>query len=268
MPSEIRMIASPGPPHARLRLIVEGMTKTFDGRPVVEDVSFAVREHEFVAILGPSGAGKTTLFRCVTGLLAADRGIARIGGEDIRALRGRARRRVAIVFQQFNLVSRLTALDNVLAGRLGHVPAWRGWLRRFDRQDRLLALECLDRVGLLAHAAQRSDRLSGGQQQRVAIARALVQRPDLIVADEPVSSLDPNASAGVLELLRGIARSDGVGVLCSLHQVPYARAYADRVVGLSHGRVVFDVPTERFDRTAFEHLYGELGTSNVAASVA
>jgi len=268
MALEIRVIAPPGPPHARLRLIVEGMTKTFDGRPAVEDVSFAVREHEFVAVLGPSGAGKTTLFRCVSGLLAADRGIARIGGDDISALRGRARRRVAIVFQQFNLVSRLTALENVLAGRLGHVPAWRGWLRRFDRQDRLLALECLDRVGLLAHAAQRSDRLSGGQQQRVAIARALVQRPDLIVADEPVSSLDPNASAGVLELLRGIARSDGVGVLCSLHQVPYARAYADRVVGLSHGRVVFDVTTERFDRTAFEHLYGELGTANVAASVA
>ncbi len=244
------------------------MTKAFNGRPAIEDVSFTVHEHEFVAVLGPSGAGKTTLFRCVTGLLAPDGGTVQIGGDDITALRGRARRRVAVVFQQFNLVSRLTALDNVLAGRLGHVPAWRGWLRRFGRQDRLLALECLDRVGLLAQATQRADRLSGGQQQRVAIARALAQQPDLIVADEPVASLDPNASTGVLELLRGIARSEGVGVVCSLHQVPYARAYADRVVGLSRGRVVFDVPTERFDQAAFTHLYGVLGAGTMPASVA
>jgi len=228
------------------------MTKAFNGRPAIEDVSFTVGEREFVAVLGPSGAGKTTLFRCVAGLLAPDRGIAFVGGYDIAALRGKARRRVAVVFQQFNLVSRLTALDNVLGGRLGYAPAWRGWLRCFDRQDRLLALECLDRVGLLAYAVQRSDRLSGGQQQRVALA----QQPDLILADEPVASLDPNASAGVLDLLRGIARSDGVGIVCSLHQVPYAKAYADRVVGLSHGRVVFDVPTDRFDRHAFERLYG------------
>ncbi len=171
-------------------------------------------------------------------------------------MRGRARRRVAIIFQQFNLVSRLTALQNVLAGRLGHVTAWRGWLRRFERHDMLLALECLDRVGLLEYAAQRADRLSGGQQQRVAIARALAQEPDFIVADEPVASLDPNAGAGVLELLRGIARSEGVGVLCSLHQVHFAREYADRVVGLASGRVVTDVPVASFDEQAFERLYG------------
>jgi phosphonate transport system ATP-binding protein len=242
-----------------LRLTVDGMTKAFNGRPAIEEVSFTVHEQEFVAILGPSGAGKTTLFRCATGLLAADRGTAKIGEDDIATLRGKARRRVAVVFQQFNLVGRITALDNVLAGRLGYAAIWRGLLHRFERRDRLLALECLDRVGLLPYATQRADRLSGGQQQRVAIARALAQRPDLIVADEPVASLDPHASAGVLELLRDIARSAGVGVLCSLHQVPYAQAYADRVVGLSHGRVAFDVPTARFNRTAFEQLYGEPG---------
>ncbi|HUA55999.1 MAG TPA: phosphonate ABC transporter ATP-binding protein [Candidatus Sulfotelmatobacter sp.] len=239
------------------RLVVTGITKTFGGpRPAIEDVGFTVHEHEFVAVLGPSGAGKTTLFRCVTGLLAPDRGTVTIGGADLASLRGRARRRIAVVFQQFNLVSRLSALDNVLAGRLGHVPTWRGWLRRFERADRLLALECLDRVGLLDHATQRADRLSGGQQQRVAIARALAQRPDLIVADEPVASLDPNASSGVLELLRDIARAEGVGVLCSLHQVPYARTYADRVIGLSRGRMLFDAPTARFDQAAFDELYG------------
>jgi len=233
-----------------------GVSKAFNARAAIEEVSFTVREREFVAVLGPSGAGKTTLFRCLTGLLAPDRGEIRIGGDDIGALRGRARRRVAVVFQQFNLVNRLTAFENVLAGRLGYVPAWRGWLRRFTRADRLFALECLDRVGLLAHAMQRADTLSGGQQQRVAIARALAQRPSLIVADEPVASLDPNASVGVLDLLRGIARADGVGVVCSLHQVHFARAYADRVVGLSHGRVVIDAPTDRFDQAAFERLYG------------
>jgi len=225
----------------------------------IEDVSFGVREHEFVAILGPSGAGKTTLFRCITGLLAPDRGSAKVAGLEVAGLRGRERRRVAVVFQQFNLVSRLTALQNVLAGRLGHVPSWRGWLRRFERADLLLALECLERVGLLGHAAQRADTLSGGQQQRVAIARALAQQPELIVADEPVASLDPNAGAGVLDLLQGIARSEGVAVVCSLHQVQFARAYADRIVGLAGGRVAMDVPTAEFDEATYDRLYGERG---------
>ena len=149
------------------------------------------------------------------------------------------------------------------AGRLGYVPAWRGWLRRFDRSDRLLALECLDRVGLMDLAMRRADTLSGGQQQRVAIARALAQCPTLIVADEPVASLDPSTSTGVLDLLHGIARSEGVAVVCSLHQVHLARAYADRIVGLSSGRVVFDLPAARFDENAFQRLYRSHLTDNV-----
>jgi len=249
------------------RLAALNVTKAFNGRPALDDVSFTVREREFVAVLGPSGAGKTTLFRCMTGLLAPDRGTVRVGDEDIVALRGPARRRIAVVFQQFNLVNRLSAFENVLAGRLGYVPAWRGWLRCFTRADRLIALECLDRVGLLGHARQRADTLSGGQQQRVAIARALAQRPALIVADEPVASLDPNASAGVLDLLHDISRTDGVGVVCSLHQVHLARVYADRVVGLLRGRVVLDMPTDRFDEVAFEGLYGSLAPSNLLEDV-
>ncbi len=238
------------------RLTAVGLTRTFKGHAAIQDISFTVREGEFVAVLGPSGAGKTTLFRCLTGLLPPDRGEVRVDNDDIVRLHGRARRRIAVVFQQFNLVSRLSALDNVLAGRLGHVPVWRGVLRRFDRADRLLALECLDRVGLLRQAMQRADTLSGGQQQRVAIARAMAQRPSLIVADEPVASLDPAAGAGVLELLQRIARTDGVGVICSLHQVHLARTYADRVVGLSQGRKVIDSPVCRFDERAFGKLYG------------
>jgi phosphonate transport system ATP-binding protein len=268
MTPEIHLAGCPAVPPNRLRLSVEGMTRSFNGRPAIEDVSFTVGEHEFVAVLGQSGAGKTTLFRCIAGLLAPDRGVARIGGDRIASLRGRDRRRLAVVFQQFNLVGRLSAFANVLAGRLGHVPAWRGWLRSFPRSDRLLALECLERVGLLAHAAQRADRLSGGQQQRVAIARALAQQAELIIADEPVASLDPNASAEVLDLLLKIARSDGIGVVCSLHQVPYAKDYADRIVGLSHGRVMLDVETGRFDRSAFEQLYGSPGAGVAPATAA
>ena len=234
---------------------VVGITKTLGGHAALSDVSFAARAGEFVAVLGPSGAGKTTLFRCMTGLLVPDRGEVRISGEPLDDRHREARRRIAVVFQQFNLVNRLSALDNVLAGRLGYVDAWRGWTRRFKRSDYLLALECLDRVGLLARAAQRADTLSGGQQQRVAVARALAQGADVIVADEPVASLDPAIGAGILELLRRI-RGEGVAVVCSLHQVQLARRFADRIVGLSHGRVVCDVAPAAFDRAAEEELYG------------
>jgi phosphonate transport system ATP-binding protein len=170
--------------------------------------------------------------------------------------RGRERRRIAVVFQQFNLVSRLSALQNVLAGRLGRVATWRGWLRRFERQDRLLAYECLDRVGLLDKAAQRADTLSGGEQQRVAIARALAQQPYVIIADEPVASLDPQISSGILELLRGICHRDGVAVVCSLHQLHLAQSYADRIVGLARGKLVVDMRASAFDAAFAERLYG------------
>ena len=236
-------------------LEVAGVTKTFAGRTAIEDISFSATGGEFLALLGPSGAGKTTLLRCMAGLTVSDRGTVRLDGTDIAALVRRERRRIAVVFQQFNLVGRLTALDNVLAGRLGHVPAWRGMLRRFNRDDRFIAMECLERVGLLTHAQQRADTLSGGQQQRVAIARALTQWPEVILADEPIASLDPKIGAGILELLRGICHDDGVAVVCSLHQVDMARAYADRIIGLAHGRTVADAPTAAFDAQAMMRLY-------------
>ena len=246
---------------------VRGARKTFGAQVAVDDLGFAVRRGEFVALLGPSGAGQTTLFRCLAGLTPLDAGSVHLGGAEVSAMHStavhsRERRRIAVIFQQFNLVSRLSALDNVLAGRLGHVAAWRGWLRRFTREDTLWALQCLERVGLLDRAWQRADTLSGGQQQRVAIARALAQRPDVILADEPVASLDPRIGGEILELLRAIchnqrdAASDGVAVICSLHQPHFAKLYADRVLGLSAGRIVMDVAATDFAETSLLNVYG------------
>ncbi|WP_312510806.1 phosphonate ABC transporter ATP-binding protein [Massilia sp.] len=224
-------------------------------RVALEDVGFTLERGQMLALLGPSGAGKTTLFRCLAGLQSPDSGRIALDGVDVASLRGRERRRIGLVFQQFNLVPRLSALDNVLAGRLGHAPAWRGWLRRFDAHDVALANDCLARVGLAGHAHQRADTLSGGQQQRVAIARALAQQPHLIIADEPVASLDPGSGAGILELLKSICHADGLAVVCSLHQPEYARRYADRVLGLRAGRVVVDVEAASFGRTDIDTLY-------------
>ncbi|TFW18342.1 phosphonate ABC transporter ATP-binding protein [Duganella callida] len=232
--------------------------KSYAGRVALDDASFRLARGEMLAVLGSSGAGKTTLFRCLAGLATLDAGNALLHGEDVARLRGRQRRRIAVVFQQFNLVNRLSALDNVLAGRLGYVPAWRGWLRRFSRDDIRLALECLDRVGLLDHAGQRADALSGGQQQRVAIARALAQQPDLIIADEPVASLDPHTGAGIMALLSSICHdgAGGIAVICSLHQPELARRHADRIVGLRAGRIAFDVAAADCAESALQQLYG------------
>jgi phosphonate transport system ATP-binding protein len=242
---------------------VAGLTKSHEPRvPALDGVSFAVTPGEFVAVLGPSGAGKTTLFRCLTGLARADHGSVVVHGRDGCRARGRelraARREVALIFQQFNLVRRLTAHDNVLAGRLARIPTWRVLLRRFARRDRQRALACLDAVGLFERAYARADQLSGGQQQRVAIARALAQEASIILADEPVASLDPESAATVLDTLRAIART-GVAVVASLHQVQLALAYADRVIALRAGRVVQDAPAAGLDARDLEAIYGKNG---------
>jgi phosphonate transport system ATP-binding protein len=236
------------------------VTKRYGTTLALDDVSFVVDPGEFVALLGPSGAGKSTLFRCVTRLVAPDTGVVRVLGRDMSALGGQelrlARRDVGLIFQQFNLIGRLSAMDNVLAGRMGHASTLRVMLRQFTRADRQLALAALDRVGLLERAGQRADSLSGGQQQRVAIARVLAQQARLLLADEPVSSLDPQSAENVLGILRNIARETGIAVVCALHQVDLARRYADRVVALRGGRKLLDVGVNAFDQNAFQELYG------------
>jgi phosphonate transport system ATP-binding protein len=241
-------------------LLIETVTKRYGTTLALDDVSFVVDPGEFVALLGPSGAGKSTLFRCVTRLVAPDTGVVRVLGRDMSALGGQelrlARRDVGLIFQQFNLIGRLSAMDNVLAGRMGHASTLRVMLRQFTRADRQLALAALDRVGLLERAGQRADSLSGGQQQRVAIARVLAQQARLLLADEPVSSLDPQSAENVLSILRNIARETGIAVVCALHQVDLARRYADRVVALRGGRKLLDVSVNAFDQNAFQELYG------------
>ncbi|WP_368420023.1 phosphonate ABC transporter ATP-binding protein [Rhodovarius sp.] len=241
-------------------LLVEGLGKHYGATVALEDVSFSVEPGEFVALLGPSGAGKSTLFRCVTRLAKPDAGRVLVLGRDIAALRGaplrESRRDVGLIFQQFNLIGRVSAIDNALAGRMGHAPTWRVALRCFAAADRQLALAALDRVGLLEKAYQRADSLSGGQQQRVAIARVLAQRARLVLADEPVASLDPQSAENVLGTLRTIAREEGIAVLCALHQVDLARRFADRVVALRGGRRLMEASAAAFDESAFRALYG------------
>ena len=218
-----------------------GLSKSFGNRLALSDVSLSLAPGELVAVLGASGSGKTTLFRCLTRLVEPDGGSIWIEGEDLLALRGRAlaaaRRKIGIVFQQFNLVRRLSALDNVLAGRLADAPLWRVMLRRFGAHDVARAIEALSAVGLAGHLHQRADTLSGGQQQRVAIARAMAQESRILLADEPVASLDPETAVAILDLLRRLARSSGLAVLCTLHQPHLAERYADRLLVMEEGRL-------------------------------
>ncbi len=242
-------------------LSIEGLVKEYvPGRPVLRGVSLDVAGEGITAVIGPSGTGKSTLIRCINRLVEPTAGSIRLGGEEITRLRGRdlraMRRRIGMVFQEYNLVERLSVMENVLSGRLGHVGFWRAALRRYPAADVDRAFTLLDAVGLPDHATRRADALSGGQRQRVGIARALMQRPDLLLADEPTSSLDPKTAVEVLELLTALTAAEGLPVILNIHNVDLARRFARRIVGMSGGAVVFDGPPEALEPSHLKLIYG------------
>lgn len=240
-------------------LELRGLTCRFGAVTAVDDVSFSVPEGQMLGIIGPSGAGKSTLLRMINRLQEPTGGTVRFGDTDVTALRGTAlrdwRASCAMIFQQFNLVDRLDVLTNVLVGRLNHRGVLSSLLGLFTVTERAMALATLDRFDLADTALQRADTLSGGQQQRVAICRALMQEPKILLADEPVSSLDPGNARLVMEALRRINREQGLTVLANLHHLEMARLYCDRIVALQRGRVVFDGPPEALGADRAEAIY-------------
>jgi phosphonate transport system ATP-binding protein len=244
---------------------LNGVTKTFGTTTALKNASLQVSRGEIVVLLGLSGSGTSTLLRHVDGLEVPTSGDIEVLGSPVPTLKGKAlrrlRSRVGFIFQQFELVPSLTVLENVLTGSLSEVRGPRLGLWGYSKAAKLRALEHLDRVGLLDRAYQRSDTLSGGQQQRVAIARALMQKPDILLADEPVASLDPESSDQVMALIREIAADEGLTVVCSLHQVDLAISWADRIVGLRHGEIVLDTPTGDLTKAEVMEIYGRVATT-------
>ena len=241
-------------------LHLRNLSKRFGNTNAVDGVSLSVPSGSFVGIIGRSGAGKSTLLRMINRLNEPSAGTIEFEGAVVTDLQGQDlrqwRRNCAMVFQQFNLIGRLDVLTNVLMGRLTSVPTWRSLLTLWSDADKLAALEALDRFGMADFAAQRCDQLSGGQQQRVAICRALVQQPKIILADEPIASLDPRNTQVVMDALAAINRDLGITVLCNLHALDVARNYCDRLVGMSAGRVVFDGAPAELTDPAVQNLYG------------
>ncbi len=242
-------------------LEIRGLVKEYvPGTPVLRGIDLAVDAEGITAVIGPSGTGKSTLLRCINRLVEPTRGEIRLRGEELTRLRGKAlrlaRRRIGMVFQEYNLVERLSVMENLLCGRLGTVPLWRAWLRRYPAEDIERAFALLDAVGLPDYATRRADALSGGQRQRVGIARALMQRPELLLADEPTSSLDPKTAVEVLELLARLAGEAGVPVVLNIHNVELAKRFARRVIGMSGGAIVFDGPPEALEPAHLSAIYG------------
>jgi len=244
-------------------LQIDKLSKTFGATRAVGRVCLEIPEGQMVGIIGRSGAGKSTLLRLVNRLIEPSEGRIRFAGTDVTALKGAAllawRADCAMIFQQFNLVNRLDVLTNVLVGRINRHGTLSSLAKHFTAAERTLAIAALDRLDLADQALQRADTLSGGQQQRVAIARAMLQDPKVVLADDPIASLDPRNATLVMEALSAINREHGLTVLCNLHTLDTARSYCDRIIGMAAGEVVFDGRPESLTKAAVQRIYGAAG---------
>jgi phosphonate transport system ATP-binding protein len=242
-------------------LQIRNLNKSYiPGKPVLRDISLDVAGSGLTAVIGPSGTGKSTLIRCINRLVDPTSGEILFEGADLAKLSGAplraARRRIGMVFQEYNLVERLTVMENVLSGRLGYVSAWTAWRRKFSDADIQKAFALLQRVGLSDFANRRADELSGGQRQRVGIARAVMQAPGLLLADEPTSSLDPKTSVEIMEIMRDLAAENNVPVIINIHQVELAKRFAQRIVGMSGGGIVYDGAPNGLTQEVLQTIYG------------
>lgn len=244
-------------------LHIEGLTKRYDrgGFIALNEVSMTVADGELVALIGPSGAGKSTLIRCVNRLVEPTSGAVRLGDTNLTELSQKelrlARRKVGMIFQSYALVNRLTVMENVLSGRLGYVGFWKSLLRRFPQSDIEEAFRLLERVGLDGLHDRRADALSGGQQQRVGIARALLQSPELLLVDEPTASLDPRTARQIMRLISELCQERGLAAIINIHDVPLARQFTQRIIGLRAGEVVFDGSPKDLDDEVLTTIYGD-----------
>ncbi|MBO4538609.1 MAG: phosphonate ABC transporter ATP-binding protein [Erysipelotrichaceae bacterium] len=239
----------------------EHVTKIYNNNvKALDDVNLEIEQGEFVAIIGLSGAGKSTLIRTINKMIDVTEGTVSVNGIDVSTLKGKElrsfRRKIGMVFQSFNLVNRTTVINNVLSARVAEMPFLRTLLGLYSRQDKIMALESLDKVGILDKAYVRADQLSGGQQQRVALARTLTQNPEIILADEPVASLDPVMAEVVMDDFKRINREMNITVVINIHHVDLALQYADRIVGIREGKIVYDGPVSNVNRELLRTIYG------------
>ena len=243
-------------------IIFDHVSKVYpNGTVGLDDVNLTIRDGEFVAIIGRSGAGKSTLLRSVNRMHQITSGTLTVNGVDVSSLSGKSLRRfrrgIGMVFQSFNLVTRTTVIKNVLSACVPDMPFWRVLLGAFRKEDKIKALESLDKVGILDKAYMRADQLSGGQQQRVALARTLTQGPQIILADEPVAALDPVTAKQVMQDFVRINQEMGISILLNIHHVELALEYADRIIGIRSGRIVYDGPSANVDQTVLDAIYGD-----------
>ncbi|MBC5732710.1 phosphonate ABC transporter ATP-binding protein [Lawsonibacter hominis] len=251
-------------------IVFDHVSKIYpNGTVGLDDVNLTIQDGEFVAIIGRSGAGKSTLLRAVNRMHDISKGTLTVNDTNVSGLRGKAlrhfRREIGMVFQSFNLVSRTTVIRNVLSARVPEMPFWRVLLGAFRKEDKITALESLDKVGILDKAYIRADQLSGGQQQRVALARTLAQKPKIILADEPVAALDPVTAKQVMEDFVRINKEMGISILLNIHHVELAIEYADRIIGIRAGKIVYDGPSKEVDQAVLDSIYGEAAKQEATA---